>query len=142
MLPVTSTYRGASVCHLLWVHIVCTNLIRIFLLQDKIGVFVDSKGKLIHPEEGNLSWSEAPGGVVLHPPYALARLSRFIEVRSILRILCTCIISIQETQKQGQLALCSHFFAILQSQDPSPLLRVFVKVDGDLSLQGDCLSSI
>lgn len=41
---------------------------------------VDRNGKLSHSGEGNLSWSESPSSVVIQPPYALARLSRFIEV--------------------------------------------------------------
>jgi hypothetical protein len=52
----------------------------LLLLQDNIGVFVDHNGKLTHSNEGNLSWSEAPGGIVIYAPYTLARLSRFIEV--------------------------------------------------------------
>ncbi len=43
-------------------------------------MFVDHNGKLTHSNEGNLSWSEAPGGIVIYAPYTLARLSRFIEV--------------------------------------------------------------
>ncbi|KAG6549551.1 hypothetical protein Mapa_008932 [Marchantia paleacea] len=53
----------------------------LLLGKDKIGVIVDHNGKLT--QDGGLSWSEAPAGVVIHSPYALARLSRYIEVRSL-----------------------------------------------------------
>lgn len=55
----------------------------LLLGKDNIGVVVDRNGKLSHAGEGNLSWSESPSSVVIQPPYALARLSRFIEVRSL-----------------------------------------------------------
>ncbi|XP_024386372.1 vacuolar sorting protein 39 [Physcomitrium patens] len=55
----------------------------LLLGKDNIGVVVDHNGKLSHSGEGNLSWSESPTSVVIQPPYALARLSRFIEVRSL-----------------------------------------------------------
>lgn len=57
-------------------------LLSLLVLQDNIGVVVDHNGKLSHSGEGNLSWSESPTSVVIQPPYALARLSRFIEVSS------------------------------------------------------------
>ncbi|KAG0561985.1 hypothetical protein KC19_9G108400 [Ceratodon purpureus] len=55
----------------------------LLLGKDNIGVVVDRNGKLSHSGGGNLSWSESPSSVVIQPPYALARLSRFIEVRSL-----------------------------------------------------------
>ncbi|KAL2632858.1 hypothetical protein R1flu_004337 [Riccia fluitans] len=53
----------------------------LLLGKDKIGVIVDHNGK--PTEDGGLSWNEIPAGVVIHPPYALARLSRHVEVRSL-----------------------------------------------------------
>lgn len=47
--------------------------------KDNVGVFVDHNGKLTHP--GGITWSEVPSLVVINSPYALAWLSRFIEVR-------------------------------------------------------------
>lgn len=43
-------------------------------------MIVDRNGKLSHSGGQNLSWSESPSSVVIQLPYALARLSRFIEV--------------------------------------------------------------
>ncbi|KAH8942321.1 hypothetical protein BDL97_14G092800 [Sphagnum fallax] len=63
--------------------VVSLNNDELLLGKDNIGVFVDHNGKLTHSNEGNLSWSEAPGGIVIYAPYTLARLSRFIEVRSL-----------------------------------------------------------
>lgn len=63
------------------------------ILQDNIGVVVDHNGKLSHSGEGNLSWSEAPSCVVIQPPYALARLSRFIEV-SVFPLSTSCLTEI------------------------------------------------
>ncbi|KAI5082169.1 hypothetical protein GOP47_0001912 [Adiantum capillus-veneris] len=51
----------------------------LLLGKDNVGVFVDQNGKLTHP--GGITWSEVPSLVVINPPYALAWLSRFIEVR-------------------------------------------------------------
>ncbi|KAL3694865.1 hypothetical protein R1sor_008516 [Riccia sorocarpa] len=53
----------------------------LLLGKDKIGVIVDCNGK--PTEDGGLSWNEMPAGVVIYPPYALGRLSRHIEVRSL-----------------------------------------------------------
>lgn len=53
----------------------------LLLGKDNVGVFVDQNGKLTHP--GGVTWSEVPSLVVVNPPYALAWLSRFIEVRYI-----------------------------------------------------------
>ncbi|CAM6117042.1 unnamed protein product [Calypogeia fissa] len=53
----------------------------LLLGKDNIGVIVDHSGQVVH--EGGFSWSEAPTTVAIHNPYALARLSRFIEVRSL-----------------------------------------------------------
>ncbi|MCO5575279.1 hypothetical protein L7F22_029079 [Adiantum nelumboides] len=51
----------------------------LFLGKDNVGVFVDQNGKLTR--QGGVTWSEVPSLVVVNPPYALAWLSRFIEVR-------------------------------------------------------------
>lgn len=51
----------------------------LLLGKDNVGVFIDQNGKLTHP--GGVIWSEVPSLVVINPPYALAWLSRFIEVR-------------------------------------------------------------
>ena len=48
------------------------------ILQDNIGVFVDQNGKLL--QDGNICWSKAPVSIVIHKPYALARLPRHVEV--------------------------------------------------------------
>ncbi|EFJ23179.1 hypothetical protein SELMODRAFT_442906 [Selaginella moellendorffii] len=53
----------------------------LLLGKDNIGVFVDQSGK-VTPQTA-LSWSESPSAVMVHPPYILARLSRFIEVRTL-----------------------------------------------------------
>eukprot|EP00250_Pteridium_aquilinum_P027633 c3535_g1_i1 orf=204-3350(-) len=51
----------------------------LLLGKDNVGVFVDQNGKATH--QGGVTWSEVPSLVVINPPYALAWLSRFIEVR-------------------------------------------------------------
>eukprot|EP00897_Mesotaenium_endlicherianum_P007921 jgi/Mesen1/7157/ME000037S06517 len=53
----------------------------VLLGKDNIGVFVDSQGKSTRP--GGLSWSEAPSAVVVAHPYILAKMTRFVEVRSL-----------------------------------------------------------
>ncbi|OAY77566.1 Vam6/Vps39-like protein [Ananas comosus] len=53
----------------------------LLLGKDNIGVFVDQNGKLL--QDGRICWSEAPGSVVIHKPYAIARLPRHVEVRSL-----------------------------------------------------------
>lgn len=53
----------------------------LLLGKDNIGVFVDQNGKLLH--DGRICWSEAPASVVIHKPYALARLPRHVEIRSL-----------------------------------------------------------
>ncbi|CAM8912255.1 unnamed protein product [Rhodiola kirilowii] len=52
----------------------------LLLGKDNIGVFVDQNGKLL--QEGRIVWSEAPSVVVIQKPYAIALLSRYVEVRS------------------------------------------------------------
>jgi hypothetical protein len=49
-------------------------------IQDNIGVFVDQNGKLI--QDGRIIWSDTPASVVIHKPYAVARLPRHVEVKS------------------------------------------------------------
>jgi len=49
--------------------------------KDNIGVFVDHNGKLL--QEGRICWSEAPASIAIHSPYAVARLPRHIEIRSL-----------------------------------------------------------
>eukprot|EP00249_Psilotum_nudum_P022700 c28613_g1_i1 orf=68-3187(+) len=51
----------------------------LLLGKDNVGVFIDQNGKLTHP--GGITWSEVPSFVVINAPYAVAKLSRFIEVR-------------------------------------------------------------
>lgn len=53
----------------------------LLLGKDNIGVFVDQNGKLL--QDGRLCWSEAPSTVVVHRPYAVARLPRYVEIRSL-----------------------------------------------------------
>ncbi|KAI3919464.1 hypothetical protein MKW98_030175 [Papaver atlanticum] len=53
----------------------------LLLGKDNIGVFVDQNGKLL--QDGRISWSEAPISVVIHMQYAIARLTRHIEIRSL-----------------------------------------------------------
>ncbi|XP_072972128.1 vacuolar sorting protein 39 [Typha angustifolia] len=53
----------------------------LLLGKDNIGVFVDQNGKLL--QDGRICWSEAPASVVIHRPYAVARLPRHIEIRSL-----------------------------------------------------------
>ncbi|PNY10524.1 Vam6/Vps39-like protein, partial [Trifolium pratense] len=53
----------------------------LLLGKENIGVFVDQNGKLI--PEGRILWSEAPLEVVIQKPYAIALLSRFVEIRSL-----------------------------------------------------------
>jgi hypothetical protein len=50
--------------------------------QDNIGVFVDQNGKLI--QDGRIIWSDTPASVVIHKPYAVARLPRHVEASSFL----------------------------------------------------------
>ncbi|RWR97697.1 vam6/Vps39-like protein isoform X1 [Cinnamomum micranthum f. kanehirae] len=49
----------------------------LLLGKDKIGVAVDQNGKLNN--DGRICWSEAPASVVIHIPYAIARLPRYVE---------------------------------------------------------------
>ncbi|KAF7052366.1 hypothetical protein CFC21_060477 [Triticum aestivum] len=53
----------------------------LLLGKDNIGVFVDQNGKLIH--DGRIIWSDTPASVVVHKPYAVARLPRHVEIRSL-----------------------------------------------------------
>ncbi|XP_065016297.1 vacuolar sorting protein 39-like [Musa acuminata AAA Group] len=53
----------------------------LLLGKDNIGVFVDQNGKLL--QDGRICWSEAPASVVVHKPYAVGRLPRHIEIRSL-----------------------------------------------------------
>ncbi|XP_039124470.1 vacuolar sorting protein 39 isoform X1 [Dioscorea cayenensis subsp. rotundata] len=53
----------------------------LLLGKDNIGVFVDQNGKLL--QDGRICWSEAPASVIINKPYALARLPRHIEIRSL-----------------------------------------------------------
>ncbi|XP_043712753.1 vacuolar sorting protein 39 [Telopea speciosissima] len=53
----------------------------LLLGKDNIGVFVDQNGKLI--QGGRICWSDAPSVVVIHKPYAVALLPRYIEIRSL-----------------------------------------------------------
>ena len=39
---------------------------------------MDQNGKLL--QEGRICWSEAPSVVIIHKPYAIALLPRFVEV--------------------------------------------------------------
>lgn len=50
----------------------------VHFFQDNIGVFVDQNGKLI--QDGRIIWSDTPASVVIHKPYAVARLPRHVEV--------------------------------------------------------------
>ncbi|XP_078171636.1 vacuolar sorting protein 39 isoform X1 [Carex rostrata] len=54
---------------------------QLLLGKDNIGVFVDQNGKLL--QEGKICWSDTPTTVVIHRPYAVARLPRHIEIRSL-----------------------------------------------------------
>ncbi|KAH7372762.1 hypothetical protein KP509_17G019800 [Ceratopteris richardii] len=51
----------------------------LLLGKDNVGVLVDNNAKLTFP--GGVTWSEIPNLVVVNYPYALAWLSRFIEIR-------------------------------------------------------------
>ncbi|XP_009409101.2 vacuolar sorting protein 39 [Musa acuminata AAA Group] len=53
----------------------------LLLGKDNIGVFVDQNGKLL--QDGRICWSEAPASVVVQKPYAVGRLPRHIEIRSL-----------------------------------------------------------
>jgi hypothetical protein len=53
-----------------------------YFFQDNIGVFVDQNGKLI--QDGRIIWSDTPASVVIHKPYAVARLPRHVEASSFL----------------------------------------------------------
>ncbi|XP_062214782.1 vacuolar sorting protein 39-like [Phragmites australis] len=53
----------------------------LLLGKDNIGVFVDQNGKLI--QDGRIIWSDTPASVVIHKPYAVARLPRHVEIRSL-----------------------------------------------------------
>ncbi|XP_042494125.1 vacuolar sorting protein 39 isoform X2 [Macadamia integrifolia] len=53
----------------------------LLLGKDNIGVFVDQNGKLI--QRGRICWSDAPSVVVIHKPYAVALLPKYIEIRSL-----------------------------------------------------------
>ncbi|KQK13523.1 hypothetical protein BRADI_1g10697v3 [Brachypodium distachyon] len=53
----------------------------LLLGKDNIGVYVDQNGKLLH--DGRIIWSDTPASVVIHRPYAVARLPRHIEIRSL-----------------------------------------------------------
>ncbi|KAG9444669.1 hypothetical protein H6P81_016009 [Aristolochia fimbriata] len=53
----------------------------LLLGKDNIGVFVDQNGKLL--KDGRICWSDAPASVVIHMQYAIARLPRYVEVRSL-----------------------------------------------------------
>ena len=54
----------------------------VLLGKDNICVFVDSGGKSSRPGDA-FSWSEAPLGLVVHPPLVLGKLVRYVEVRSL-----------------------------------------------------------
>lgn len=53
----------------------------LLLGKDNIGVFVDQNGKLL--QDGRICWSEAPASVAIHKPYAVGRLPRHVEIRSL-----------------------------------------------------------
>ncbi|ONK80114.1 uncharacterized protein A4U43_C01F14030 [Asparagus officinalis] len=53
----------------------------LLLGKDNIGVFVDQNGKLL--QDGRICWSEAPTSVVIHKPYAVGCLSKYVEIRSL-----------------------------------------------------------
>ncbi|KAJ6809545.1 vam6/Vps39-like protein [Iris pallida] len=53
----------------------------LLLGKDNVGVFVDQNGKLL--QDVRICWSEAPASVVIHKPYAVARLPRHVEIRSL-----------------------------------------------------------
>ncbi|RWR71922.1 vam6/Vps39-like protein [Cinnamomum micranthum f. kanehirae] len=53
----------------------------LLLGKDNIGVVVDQNGKLNN--DGRICWSEAPASVVIHILYAIARLPRYVEIRSL-----------------------------------------------------------
>uniref|UniRef100_A0A0D9YYS5 CNH domain-containing protein n=1 Tax=Oryza glumipatula TaxID=40148 RepID=A0A0D9YYS5_9ORYZ len=53
----------------------------LLLGKDNIGVFVDQNGKLI--QDGRIIWSDTPASVAIHRPYAVARLPRHVEIRSL-----------------------------------------------------------
>ncbi|XP_042452913.1 vacuolar sorting protein 39 isoform X1 [Zingiber officinale] len=53
----------------------------LLLGKDNIGVFVDQNGKLL--QDGRICWSETPGSVIIQKPYAIGRLPRHIEIRSL-----------------------------------------------------------
>ena len=59
-------------------HVQSVLFIFIHLFQDNIGVVVDQNGKLI--QDGRIIWSDTPASVVIHKPYAVARLPRHVEV--------------------------------------------------------------
>ncbi|XP_068646706.1 vacuolar sorting protein 39 [Aristolochia californica] len=53
----------------------------LLLGKDNIGVFVDQKGKLL--KDGRICWSDAPASIVIHMHFAIARLPRYVEIRSL-----------------------------------------------------------
>ncbi|CAA6660293.1 unnamed protein product [Spirodela intermedia] len=53
----------------------------LLLGKDNIGVFVDQNGKLL--QDGRICWSEAPTSVIINRPYAIARLPKYVEIRSL-----------------------------------------------------------
>ena len=63
----------------------------VLLAKDNICVFVDRGGKSSRPGDA-FSWSEAPLGLVVHPPLVLGKLKRYVEVRgtTLLESLACC----------------------------------------------------
>ncbi|KAK6237475.1 hypothetical protein QUC31_002944, partial [Theobroma cacao] len=53
----------------------------LILGKENIGVFVDQNGKLLQADR--ICWSEAPAVVVIQRPYAIALLTRRVEIRSL-----------------------------------------------------------
>ncbi|KAJ3672865.1 hypothetical protein LUZ60_006239 [Juncus effusus] len=53
----------------------------LLLGKDNVGVFVDQNGKLL--QDGKICWSDAPTFIAIQRPYAVARLPRHVEIRSL-----------------------------------------------------------
>lgn len=53
----------------------------LLLGKDNIGVFVDQNGKLL--QDGRICWSQSPLSVVIQKPFAVGRLPKHIEIRSL-----------------------------------------------------------
>ncbi|XP_078433921.1 vacuolar sorting protein 39 [Wolffia australiana] len=53
----------------------------LILGKDNIGVFVDQNGKL--SQDGRICWVEPPASVIIDWPYTIARLPKYLEIRSL-----------------------------------------------------------